>query len=345
MSNRIAVRFNSAKKAALAVAVTAALEIPIAIRILNAPMSRAETSSSAQSTPVSWPKFEVASIKPCKAGDITSGEGRGSEGGGGRVRGDPGRLRLECQTVESLIRSAYLEFANGKPWPVDSKTGMRVPPVSLRLLHQPIQGSHSWIKSERYTIEAEPESAQTMAMMRGPMLQALLEDRFKLKIHRETRAVPIYALVVAKGGPKLRATKEGSCTFVDWTKGPPPPPQPGQPPGCGFFSFKNGEIDTYGQTMTGLCRQFSAALDRDVVDKTGITGAFDIHLELTSADLLPFDRPDGTPDVSDPAATQIPPDPPGAITHAVQKLGLKLVSAKGAGEFLVIDHVERPSNN
>lgn len=337
ISNRIAVRLDFAKGVAWALAGTAALVISIVAGILSAPAIRA------QSSPASSPKFEVASIKPCQAGDTSSGGGRGGEGGGGRVSGDPGRLRLKCQTVEDLIRSAYLEYANGKAWPVDNKTGMRMPPVSLRLLHQPIRGSPAWAKSERYTIDAEPESAQTMAMMRGPMLQALLEDRFKLKIRRETRDVPLYALVVAKGGPKLQAAKEGSCTSIDWTKGPPPPPGPGQPPACGFFSFRNGGMDTYGQTMAGLCRQFSVALDRDVVDKTGIEGAFDIHLELTPGDLFAGGGPDST--LSDPAAPPIPADPLGAIISAVQKLGLRIEATKGAGEFLVIDHVERPSKN
>ena len=89
------------------------------------------------------------------------------------------------------------------------------------------------MKSETFTVEAKAESPQTMEMMRGPMLQTLLEDRFKLKVHRVTKQVPIYALVVARGGPKLDATKRDRCTLIP--NGPPAPLTPDQPPFCGLF--------------------------------------------------------------------------------------------------------------
>ena len=103
-------------------------------------------------------------------------------------------------------------------------------------------------------------------------------------------------------------------------------------------------METLGQTIVGLCEQFSASLDRDVIDKTGVAGAFDIHLDLTPADLFPA-QPSITPGVNDPARPVIPADPLGAITSAVQKLGLTLKPAQGTGEFLVIDHVQKPSGN
>jgi hypothetical protein len=268
MSKRSGLKLSFAKKIALAAVGVATLTTPIILGMLNAPAILAQ-SARTQSSPAPWPKFELASIKSCKAGDITFG----GRGGGSRVSGDLGRLRVECQTVEDLIRWAYLGFANGKAWPKDNKTGMEIPPVSERLIHQPIQGSPAWVKSDRYTIDAKPEGPETMAMMRGPMMQALLEDRFKLKIHRETREVPIYALVVAKGGPKLQATSNGSCTSIDLSGGPAPGPGLGQPQPCGFFRpVKNGGMETLGQTIAGLCAQFSAALDRDVINKTGIAG-------------------------------------------------------------------------
>jgi len=91
----------------------------------------------------------------------------------------------------------------------------------------PIDGGTAWIHSERHSINAKAESKATPEMMQGPMLQALLEDRLKLKIHRETREIPVYALAVAKGGLKLEQFKEGSCTPrppIDLTKPPAPPP-------------------------------------------------------------------------------------------------------------------------
>ena len=86
----------------------------------------------------------------------------------------------------------------------------------------------SWIDSAYYAIDAKPEGAHAAAMMLGPMMQALLEGRFKLTVHRETKEMPAYALVVAKG-PKLAATKKGSCTPVDLTQSPRPLLEPGQP--------------------------------------------------------------------------------------------------------------------
>jgi Protein of unknown function (DUF3738) len=113
---------------------------------------------------------------------------------------------------------------------------------------------------------------------------------------------------------------------------------------CGGFS---GDY-LYGTTMARLCGQFSALLDQDVIDKTVIAGAFDIQPESFWANLHPGAPAYGTPRRSNPAASPAPPDLADKLTaarSAVEKLGLKLEPAKGSGEFLVIDHVERPSEN
>jgi len=194
------------------------------------------------------------------------------------------------------------------------------------------------VKSETFTIEAKPESPQTLEMMRGPMLQALLEDRFKLKVHQVTKQVPIYALVVARGGPKLDATKKDSCTLIP--DGPPPTRTPNQPPFCGLFGPNSkGGTRTLGQTLAGLSEQFSALLDRDVVDRTGIKGTFDIDLEA------PFDELFGRFNGPRAAGDAPPQIPLGAIESAVQKLGLRLESTSGPDTFIVIDQVDRPSEN
>jgi uncharacterized protein (TIGR03435 family) len=295
-------------------------------------------AAAAQSAPATPPKFEVASVKPCNATDVPSSRGGRK---GGRASIDPGMLRLECRSLDDLIRMAYIRFATGKK---DSRA-FSLGGVLWRTFNQEIGGSPAWIKSDRYTINAKPEDAQTAAMMQGPMLQSLLEDRFKLQIRRDTKEVPVYALaVMSKGGPKLVAARKENCTVLDFTNGPPQPPGPDQPPPCGMFRVnKNGGMDTFGQTLAGICTQFSSALDRDVVDRTGITGTFDIHLDLTFDDL--FARQDSTPGTGDPAMTAATADPLGAIMRALQKLGLKLEKAKATGEFLVIEHVERPSAN
>jgi uncharacterized protein (TIGR03435 family) len=168
------------------------------------------------------------------------------------------------------------------------------------------------------------------------MLQALLEERFKLKLRHDTRDIPVYAMVVAKGGPKLQPTK--GCTALDFSNGPPPPPAPGEHV-CGPFGpSKDGGIATYGQTLAGLCMQFSVALDRDVVDRTGIAGQFDMNLEMSMDDLFPPDR-------RDDAAAPVPSDPLSAFTTAVQKLGLRIEPAKAPAGFIVVEHIERPSEN
>jgi uncharacterized protein (TIGR03435 family) len=274
--------------------------------------------------------FDVVSVKHCKAADDAGSGRRGS----GPAGGSPGRLDLKCRTVMGLIQLAYLQFADGK----------RTPPGRI----VPISGGPDWIHSERYDIDATAEGAPGQAMMSGPMMQALLEDRFQVKIHHETREVPVYALTVAKGGPKLQAAQPGKCYASD-PDHPVPPSQ--RPPGlmpCGVFApspAKDG-VYMYSSTLDYFCGQLSILLDRDVVDKTGIEGVFDIHVEAPRADPSAGDPADGTPGGSRPFVRASPMDPLGAaIFDAVRKVGLKLEPAKGWGDFLVIDHVERPAGN
>jgi uncharacterized protein (TIGR03435 family) len=174
--------------------------------------------------------------------------------------------------------------------------------------------------------------------MHGPMLQALLEDRFKLRVHRETRDVPVYALTIAKGGLKLPPFKEGSCTPVDHTQFPPfsAPLTPDQiAKNCHARGTKDGlnlKVDAQGMTLDDFAKIFldTHTLNRPVVNKTGIAGRFDFHLEYAPERGAPAD------DVS---------EGPSIFTALQEQLGLKLESAKGPGEFFVIDSVERPSEN
>ena len=310
----------------------ALLSLLVVVGIL-APEIRAKSATA--------PKYEVASIKRC-AGDVAPvNSGKSSRGGEGRVSGLPGRLRAECQTVANLIRDAYLSYANGEPWPQPPGSLTPVAPVSPRLRRQEIKGSPPWVNSDRYTIEAKAEGTQSVEMLRGPMMKALLEDRFKLKIHHERREVPVYELTVDKGGPKPKATREGSCIMVDRDH-PPPEPTPGKPfPHiCGGFL---GD-DLNGSTIANLCRQLSVLMDQDVIDKTGTTGVFDFHMESFWENAR-LNAAAGPSDPSSPSASPAPADVFAAARIALRKLGLKLEAAKGSGEFLVIDHVERPSEN
>lgn len=296
-------------------ATIAALAVPVVIGILNATQSQAQP-------PATPPKFETASVKPCRGG---APEGR-SGGGSGP---SPGRLRLSCQDTFHFISGAYVLFANGRLNPVSTVQ---------------ISGGPPWINSDLYEINAKAEGPASRAMMNGPMLQALLEDRFKLKIHPETREVPVYALTVAKGGPKLKPFKEGSCIPEDLDN-PTVTLTPGQPLPllCGVLRGTNHGFDVNRVTMADFCQNLSGRLDRNVIDRTGIAGRYDIHLDLSLADLgYPVPQQD------DPSASARSSDPAAifsAVRSAVQRLGLTLESARGPGEFLVIDQVEKPSEN
>ena len=310
--------------------------------------------------PATASKFEVASIRPCKDSDITPGGKRGGRGGVqvGRFRGSPGSLVGECQTVENLVRWAYLGYPDGKPWPIDKVVGLPLQPLPNRVFRQEIKGP-GWIAEDHYTIEAKAEGPASMEMMRGPLMQALLEGRFHLKLRIENREMPVYLLTVAEGGPTMRPSSPGSCiTLAEFDeKYGNGPRQPGvMPPRvCGGFRPTAVErnpnldrvaaertigVDTYGQTIENLCRQFSVGADREVVDRTGVTGQFDIHLELAGQDLFPGPRPD---DSGDP-----PPSPEEKAAHiaaAVRKLGLKLEPGKTTAPWIVIERVERPTAN
>jgi len=188
-------------------------------------------------------------------------------------------------------------------------------------LKQPFElvGGPAWIRSARYDIEAKAESAPPPDQLML-MLQSLLEDRFKLAVHRETKELPVYFLSVAKGGPK--EFKAGMCVRPDPTK---PTVEPG--PYCGHNQLLRGRWDGSNLDLPKVVDGLSVLLDRKIIDKTGLTGLFDIHFEL-------------------------PPDPlavddagPSLNTVLQEQLGLKLESGKGSVEIIVIDHIERPTEN
>jgi len=161
------------------------------------------------------------------------------------------------------------------------------------------------------------------------MLRSLLADRFKLALHRETKERPIYDLVAAKRGIKIATLKKGSCIVADPQK--PPTVRPGDRPPrlCNNLHFTRGGIEAVGVNMTRLATTLAAILNRTVVNRTGFTGIFDLHLDYAPVDI----------------AGSSADSPAPSIFTAMEKLGLRLESSKGPVEVLVIDHVERPSAN
>ena len=226
----------------------------------------------------------------------------------------------------SLIMTAYTIFAEDSP--------------TLRVILRPsVEGGPAWINSDLYLVEAKAEGPVSQATMRGPMLRALLEERFQLKVRRETRGVPVYALTVTKNGLKLHPTSEGSCT----------PEQGGLPdlaarPKCRSYQVLPGKGptsrtgDSYGMSLDEFAKTLTMyGLDRPVVNKTGIAGTFDFHLEYALDETSPGFHSDGG-NAADTVDPQIP-------TALQQQLGLRLEPARGSREFLVVDHVEKPSGN
>jgi uncharacterized protein (TIGR03435 family) len=269
---------------------------------------------SAQDQSADRPKFEVASVKGCRPDQPAPAS-------------SPGRLSLNCRPLKQVIQEAYDTFASGKVNPLN-------PTAPLMAL----EGGQPWVDYS-YTIEAKAAGPQSVAMMRGPMMQTLLEERFHLKLHRETREVPVYALVIGPGGSKLQPTKPGSCTVVtDDDLMNPRKLGPDDPPWCGLPNTQHVDsrvvYDVRGMNLGVFVRYFR--LDRDIIDRTGLTGTFDIHLEW------PFEPPNPPP-----AASDTPAEPPHyRIVSALRdQAGLRLDPSKGPREVLVVDHIEKASGN
>jgi uncharacterized protein (TIGR03435 family) len=262
--------------------------------------------------PAATPGFDVAAIHLCPPA-VRGGGGRGGPPPGPT---GAGRLSEGCKTVSALIREAYQTKGDS----------------SLHIFATtPIEGGPAWTNSDRYSIQARAEGAPSVETMRGRMLQALLEERFQLKIHQETRQASVYALTVAKGGPKLQPTPEGSCVPAATAR-----LTPGLQP-CGMPKPGVTGDDLIGETMADFCRLLSLpdSSDRPVIDRTGITGMFDLSIpDPSELSAMRRVHPE------DPI-----PDPLDKLRTLAQRFGLNLVSTRAPAEFLIIDRVERPSEN
>jgi uncharacterized protein (TIGR03435 family) len=168
------------------------------------------------------------------------------------------------------------------------------------------------------------------------MLKALLEDRFGLKLHAETREMPVYALVTTRN-VKLQETKEGSCTAPH----PNSPDLPGQRPVCGNIGMSNHSVGGIGISMAQLAATLSNVLQRTVLDQTRLTGSFDVHVEWTADQSTPGLFAPGL----EPPAAPVPDGGASIFTAIREKLGLSLEAKKGLVTVLVIDEAERPSAN
>jgi uncharacterized protein (TIGR03435 family) len=223
-------------------------------------------------------RFDVASIKANPDGPQ----------GAFSLNTSPGnRFRTRNMTVWNLIRHAY----------------------GVRTLQ--MAGGPEWIKTEGFDIEAKTEIPVSQEQLRE-MLQTLLAERFRLKIRREQRSLPAYALVVAKGGPKLQPAADSP----------------------GRNKTMLGQLVVQKMSMGELASVLESDLDRPVVDRTGITGNFAFQLEWTRE----RERTAADPNSTDPMR-------PSIFAALQEQLGLKLEATRSQIDMLVIESVERPSAN
>jgi uncharacterized protein (TIGR03435 family) len=205
-----------------------------------------------------------------------------------------------------------------------------------------------------YDISAKASSPTAYWQMASLMLQTLLEERLKLSVHTEARDTSVYIMTVARQDSRL---KRSSCTPVDWDH---PFPEPGAgvepPPQKTIQELMSGEVQCKGgrfrpdgpniiMDLRGIgmdsfaATTLSGRLGRPVIDKTGLTGLFDIHLEYSQ-----HFAAEGALGRDVPTTPDVPPKPD--LMSALQaQLGLKLTSGVAPLDVIIIDHVERPSEN
>jgi uncharacterized protein (TIGR03435 family) len=246
-------------------------------------------------------------------------------------------LHVPAQTSTASGKPFVYDVVSVKPHKLDSGTGLTmwwrytkdglsaqgVTLVQLMIIAygvltpDQIEGLPSWSASTQFSIDAKMDD-DTVARFqklsqadRGSanreMLQGMLADRFQLKAHHENRERPVYELVIAKGGVKLKETAAGES---------------------GGYSMGNGKLSGKGIQISSLTFSLSNEVGRYVVDKTGLTGKYDMDLKWTP------DDEQGSADAG-----------PSIFTALEEQLGLKLVAAKGPVDTVVVDHIEKPSEN
>ena len=257
-----------------------------------------------QSSP---PAFEVASIKPSPSNTAGPPNSRIWPGG---------RFTATNMTVKALILLAY----------------------RFDITQSQLSGGPAWIDSERFDIDARATPDAIVpgqidlerAHIMGRMMQALLADRLGLHLRRETNEAPVYALVIARGGSKMKGSSDGvDCSAL----------VPGGLPPCHVFT-RMGNRGIHGERvdMSDITMAFRILLGQPVVDKTGLMGLFNVAVNWAPDALRSAPRDDAIEAAGDPNA-------PTMFTAVEEQLGLRLESRRAPVEFLVIERVEKPSEN
>jgi uncharacterized protein (TIGR03435 family) len=268
------------------------------------------------------PRFEVASVKPSNG---PTGE-----------RGQPGGRYTATRTAKFFIADA---FFFGTP-----------------LQMSRVIGGPEWIESALFEINAQASTPWQRSPDGPPrelflMIRSLLQERFKLKTHMETREVPVYELVLARAdgslGPQLRQSTVDCDALMAALQagGPPPARQPNEPPPCGAMRgparvLAGGlPMAQFANMLTLVMADANGPAGRDdarmVIDKTGLSGRFAFTLAWT-----PERLPEAAPP---PGILPIDPNGPPLVTALQEQLGLKLQAARSRIDVVVIDSVEQPT--
>jgi uncharacterized protein (TIGR03435 family) len=250
--------------------------------------------SSADNTPAGMPSYATVSIKPDKSGlqwqTVTVG---------------PGELTVKNETVPMMIRHAYQ--------------------LELDQIHR----GPDWLNTDRYDVQARVDKSaleilknlgrEHADLEQRQMMQALLADRFKLVVHRDTRAVPVYDLVLAENGPKMQQSLPGDAEAQGRV-----------------IQVRKGHISGREVPIATLASLLSEQLGRGVIDKTGLANHYDVTLQWPAS--AGGQQATESSSSAESSREMI-------LAAVADQLGLKLEPHEVPMEILVVDHVERPSQN
>jgi bla regulator protein blaR1 len=304
MRRHIGARIGWTKKLILAGVGIVALAVPIMIGLMNAPSIKAQEKPKVEGL-----AYDAVSIKQPRL-DYRVG-----------VVVERGRIYGSRVTVKDLMVSAYGVYK------------------------RQISGGPAWVQTQRFYIEAKMDESTAAKLEkmsnqqaeRQHMLQTVLAERFKLKVHRELKETPVYALVIAKSGFKLKEADPKASVFskIYYMRN--------YPLKWNDFVVGSGNpglhLSSHGIPVSRLVGELNWELDRFVLDKTGLTGNYDIDLKWIRP------RLQGAP-TEEAGGSLVSADPGPTIFSALEEqLGLKLDAIKAPMDAIVIDHVEKPSEN
>lgn len=259
----------------------AAMLAAIAVCVIAAAIAQSNVAKPQPMAKDADPDWEVATVKPSDPND----------NGGQHIRFRGRHVMLLDHTVEDILLIGY---------------GVQ---------KSQIAGEPDWVKTEKWDVDGVPdvEGEPDMSQLQG-MMQKILLERFGLKLRHEQREMPVFALTVAKGGPKMTPNTSDPSGWMDQ--------QNSAANGRDVESLKNA-------SMPDLALILQFRVDRPVVDQTGLKGRYDFKLQWST----------------DEAQTTQPDALPGLFTAIQEQLGLKLEPVKAPADVLVIDQVEKPSPN